>query len=192
MVVCLVAGMVIYQIATGLPRSFGVGFTWTTSPATNRTRVLYRIVNPRLVTASIFASFSIPTMVCLVVVAFGTIFLISKFKQSRKLRGSMTGSCSDEDSSKLSEKDARLVRSVIFICIIYIIGATPNVLIYLVSTAFPVLHADNPFLGNVMLCLLMLGNMFQSISCSVNIFVYLRMGSRFKQTFKKTILCHSK
>ncbi|KAK3730972.1 hypothetical protein RRG08_014251 [Elysia crispata] len=46
--VCLVVAMVIYQIASGLPRSFAVQLAWSTSALTNRTIVSYVVLNPEL------------------------------------------------------------------------------------------------------------------------------------------------
>ena len=182
----LIGGMVIYQIASGLPRSFGVRLIWMTSPLTNLTFVTYNIFKPRMVVASLLASFSIPILICFIVIVIGTIFLITKFKESRMLRGSMTG------SEKLSDKDIRLVRSVISICIIFIAGSSPSVLLYVVSTAFPSLHFDNPYLGHLTNLIQIVGVTLQAVSCSVNIFVYLRMGSRYKQIFLQMFSCGSR
>ena len=181
--------MVIYQIASGLPRSFGVRFSWITSALTNRTRISYVIFNPRLVTLSFLVSYSLPNMACFVVVILGTVFLISKFKQSRQLRSKMSGT--EEKSNKLSDKDVRLVRSMIFISTIYISGAAPNVLLYIISSAYPSLHLDDPYLGNVQTVFLIIAVVVQAASCSVNIFVYVRMGSHFKRKFREIFCCRS-
>ena len=175
--------MVVYQIASGLPRSFGVRLSWTVLPLTNRTMITYAIFQPRLVTLSFLASYSLPNIVCFVVVVMGTIFLISKFKQSRKLRDSMSGSGTQSD--KMSEKDIRLVRSMIFISVIFIFGSFPSVISYIVSTAYPSLHLDNPYLGPLNAAFLASALVIHAISCSVNIFVYFGMGSRFQNTLRQ-------
>ena len=181
--------MVIYQIASGLPRSFGVRFSWITSALTNRTRISYVIFNPRLVTLSFLVSFSLPNMACFIVVILGTVFLITKFKQSRQLRSKMSGT--EEKSNKLSDKDVRLVRSMIFISTIYICGAAPNVLLYIISSTYPSLHLDDPYLGNLHHVIIIIAVMVQAVSCSVNIFVYVRMGSNFKGKFREIFCCRS-
>ena len=182
--------MVIYQIASGLPRSFGVRIVKTISPLTNRTLLIYTPFNPRLVTTSYFVSFSLPNTVCFAVVVVGTIFLISKFKSSRRLRDSMTKS--GKSLSNISEKDIKLVRSMIFVCCIYIIGSAAGVVIYIVSTAYPTLQGDNPYLGTLITAFIVHANLFQAVSCSVNILVYFRMGSKFKKTFFQLFFCRSK
>ena len=182
-VICLLAGMVMYQIASGLPRSFGVHLTWVSLPLKNRTIISYVIFRPRLVTLSFLASFSLPNILCFTVVVMGTIFLISKFKQSRQLRDSLSRSGTQSD--KMSDKDIRLVRSMIFISAIYIFGSTPNVILYIVTTAYPSLHIDNPYLGTLNAAFLAIALVIHAISCSVNILVYFGMGSRFQNTLRQ-------
>ena len=181
--------MVIYETASGLPRSFGVRFAWIPSAVTNRTIISYVIFNPRLVSLSYLVSFSIPNLICFFVVVLGTIFLISKFKQSRQLRSTM--SRTGEKSNKMSDKDARLVRSMIFVSALYIYGAAPNVLLYVIPAAYPSLHMDNPYLGYLHSLLLLAAIVAQAASCSVNIFVYVRMGSNFKTKVREMFYCRN-
>ena len=189
-IICLIGGMFIYQIVLFLPRGFAIGYTWTISPLTNKTLIRYTVFIPQLMIISSLAAYSIPNLICFFSVAFGTVFLISKFKQSRKFRDSMTGP--GKGSHKLSDKDIRLVRSMIFICVIYIVGTTPGAIYYIASTAYPQIYIDDPYLGNLGSIFIGIGNFFQTISCSVNIFVYLRMGSNFKQTFMDMFSFQSK
>ena len=181
--------MVIYQIASGLPRSFAVQLAWITSALTNRTIVSYVVLNPELVGLSFLVSFPIPNMVCFVQVILGTFFLISSFKQSRQLRSKMSGT--GEKSNKLSNKDVRLIRSMIFISAVYICGTAPNVLLYIVSSAYPSLQVDNPYLGYLHSFFLLIVMVIQAISCSVNIFVYISMGSSFKKKLREMFCCKS-
>ena len=178
--------MVIYQLASGVPRSFAMGLTMTTSPLTNRTVVIFDFTKYRkkLSMTSLMVSYSIPTLICFIVVSTGTVFLIAKFNSSRLVRESMTG----KKSEKMATKDAILVRSVILICITYIVGSTPNVLVYFVSVIYPRYHVFDPFLGNITKFSLAIVWLFQAVSYSINIFVYLRMSSVFRQTFIQCFL----
>ena len=189
-IICLIGGMLIYQIVLFLPRGFAIGYTWTISPLNNRTIIRFNVFKPEITSVVYLASYTVPNLICFFSVAFGTIFLISKFKQSRKFRDSMTGS--GKGSDKLSDKDIRLVRSMIFICVIYIVGTTPGAMYFIASTAYPPIYIDDPYLGNLGAVFIAIGNFFQTISCSVNIFVYLRMGSNFKQTFMEMFSLQSK
>ncbi|KAK3778182.1 hypothetical protein RRG08_053036 [Elysia crispata] len=186
----LIIAMVIYQIASGLPRSFGVRFVWTTSALTNRTIISYVMFNPRLISLSFFVSFSVPNLICFIIVVLGTVFLISKFKQSRQLRSTM--SVTGEKSNKLSDKDVRLVRSMIFVSALYIYGAAPNVLLYVIPAAYPSLYIDNPYLGNLFAVFLIIAVVIQATSCSVNIFMYVGMGTNIRKTFGEMVSSRSK
>ena len=187
----LMTGMVIYQIATGLPKSLATGLTTTKSPLTNQTITIFDFTKLDLFmyTTSQFISFSLPNLICFIIVLMGTIFFIVNFKQSRQLRKTMSGS--GEKSDKMSDKDARLIRLVIFICIIYIVGTAPNTGVFVVQAAYPPLNRTDLYFGNFYHALNIVTNCFQATASSVNIFVYFRMGSKFKETFKEIFLCRT-
>ena len=185
----MIAGMLIYQAATGTPKSFAARLTTTTSPLTNRTVIFFDFskLDYFMFKTSMFVSLSIPSLICFTIVVMGTVFFIINFKQSRKLRNTMSGS--GEKTDKMSDKDARLIRLVIFICIIYIVGAAPNVGLYAVQTVYPSLNISNPYQGYFIHALYIVSNLFQATACSVNIFAYFVMGSKFKQILQQTFLC---
>ena len=189
-IVWLLGGMGVYQIASGLPRNFAVHLTSLVSPINNRTFIAFDFerFKPKLYTSSVLASYSIPTFILFIVVLCGTIFLINSFKQSRKLRDSMTWS----EKSVMSNKDARLVHMVIFICIFYIVSATPLVVIFLTASVYPEFKYTNPYLENVLYASHAVSDMFQAFSSSINIIVYFKMGSKYKEIFKQTFLHKSK
>ena len=187
-ILSLIAGMLIYQTCTGLPKSFATGLSRTISPLTNRTLIFFDFskLDAFMFKTSMLISLSIPNLICFTIVLVGTVFFIINFKQSRKLRNSMSASRGISD--KTSDKDARLIRLVICICIIYIVGAAPNVGVYLAETIYPPLHVSNPYLGYFIHACYIVCNLFQATASSVNIFVYFGMGSKFMQTFKEIFL----
>ena len=180
--------MAVYQTLSGLPRSFSFGLKMIILPTNNRTRTIFDFskYRPELFINSRFASNAIPITTCFLVVVAGTVFLIVRFKQSRQLRLSMTGSA--EQSDKMSAKDIRLIRTVISICVIYIVGVLPNVSLYAACTIYPDLNVSNPYFGKFLLLAYYVCDVFQAMSSSVNIFVYFNMGSRYKDTFRQTFL----
>ncbi|RUS84689.1 hypothetical protein EGW08_007559 [Elysia chlorotica] len=188
--VYMVVGMVIFQTACTPLRSIAFNLSLVKSPTTNRTAMVHNAENIELGLQAILYTYSIPTLVCFSVVVVGTIFLVRRFRQSRQLRGAMTRTTSG--SHQLSVKDLRLIRSVIFICAIYIVGLTRNVLLFAASGVYSSLHVGDPYFGNLKLILVGAGTLFQTASCSVNIVFYMRMGSNFKRTFQKLCLCFSK
>ncbi|RUS81915.1 hypothetical protein EGW08_010342 [Elysia chlorotica] len=203
-IIGLIAGMVVYQVLATLPRSLSLHMTSFKSRWSNRT--VYKLdrtkLDERVANATLMAASAIPTFFCFFVVVFGTIFLIYSFKKSRALRDAMTKSKTGptentgsgegsklDTGSKMSEKDLRLIRSVIAISSIYIGGETPNILIILATTFYPPFSLKNPYLHNFASALVMTGHFCQAISFSVNFFVYFNMSSKFKQTFKEIFPC---
>ena len=187
----MITGMVIYQIATGLPKSLATGLTRTISPLTNKTITIFDFtkLDLYLYTTSQFISFSVPNLISFIIALVATIFFIVNFKQSRQLRKTMSGS--GKKSDKISDKDARLIRLVILICIIYIVGTAPNTGVFLVQATYQPLNRADPYLGIFYRALNVITNLFQAAASSVNIFVYFGMGSKFKETFKEIFLCKS-
>ena len=99
---------------------------------------------------------------------------------------------SGELSQTMSDKDVWLIRSVSVNGIIYIVDAAPNVELFVALTTYPSLNISDWYLGYFTHASHIVSNLFQATVCSVNIFVYFRMGSKFKQTFKETFLCQKK
>ena len=182
--------MAVYQVASGLPRAFAIHLTRIMSLINNKRFIGFKFkrLNYQLFMTSVFASNSIPTSVLFIVVLVGTIVLINSFKRSRQLRDSMTGS----EKSSLSNKDARLVQVVIFICIFYIVSAAPLVLIFITVAVYPDFNHTNSYLKNFFYASHFISDLFQSISGSINIIVYFRMGSKYKDTFKQIFRYHLK
>ena len=181
--------MVAYQIASATPRSFAIILTRTTSLLTNKTIFFFESTNQAMDISSILASYSIPTFVCFIIVVAATVFLISRFNHSRRFWDSMVRQ--DNRTEKISNKDMKLSRTVVLICIIFILGATPNVFMFVAIIVYPELHVTMPRLGNISYVVVASGMLFHAISSSINIFVYFRMGQKFKSTFKESfILCN--
>ena len=178
-----------YQIASATPRSFAIILTRTTSLLTNKTIFFFESTNQVMDISSILASYSIPTFVCFIIVVAATVFLISRFNHSRRFRDSMVRQ--DNRTEKISNEDMKLSRAVAFICIIFIIEATPNVFMFVSIIVYPELHVTMPRLRNISYVIVASGMLFHAISSSINIFVYFRMGQKFKSTFKESfILCN--
>ena len=185
--------MILYQIATATvgffsmrlkgwdPLVFKERFPYRLSAklVTNSSGTIYSFYNVSmyLYHISTLTSGSIPTNVCFVTVTISTIFLIVKFKESRKNREKMTG------KSGNSGKDARLVGTVITICVIYIIGYLPYTLNYLAAWIFPEFTYFNAYLRNVIMLALYIGGSFQAVSSSVNLFVFFKMNEKYRREF---------
>ena len=178
---CLLVGMVLYQVATLIPHYLYISVVSVTDPVTNRTKFFFDFVNYnyRLGILSLLLSFSIPTFVCFILVTIGTIFLVAKLRQSADFRKSTAVA----RPQKISTKDKTVSNMVIAICVIYIVCLSPNVGTFLVSTAYPQFHSFNPMYRNIAQFALDVSLIFQSICSSINLFVYLKMMSKFREIF---------
>ena len=169
-----------------VPHYFFIRLVPVTSQLTNKTILVFDFLtyNERLGVLSILLSYSIPTFICFVLVSVGTIFLVIKLRQSAEFRRSMAVKRPD----KISSKERTVSRSVIGICVVYIVCQSPNVIIYLVSIVYPPAHTMNPVYGNFVFLLLALIMILQAISSSINLFVYFKMMSQYRDTCKKLFL----
>ncbi|GFN83239.1 chemosensory receptor a [Plakobranchus ocellatus] len=71
-------------------------------------------------TITMFATFTIPSVICFSIVVLCTIFLVIKLNQRARWRQSTSNAASKQDGSMSSEEN-RVVRTVVMICTIYII-----------------------------------------------------------------------
>ena len=179
----MLLGMVVYQLATVAPHYVFIRLVPAVSQLTNKTILVfdYLTYNERLGVLSMLLSFSIPTFICFALVSVGTIFLVIKLRQSAEFRKSMAV----KRPEKISSKEQTVSRSVIGICVIYIVCQSPNVILYLVSIIHPPLHAWNPVYGNIVYLLVWVILLLQATSASINLFIYLKMMSQYRDVFKK-------
>ncbi|KAK3794063.1 hypothetical protein RRG08_059506 [Elysia crispata] len=119
-----------------------------------------------------------PSFICFVIVVIATTFLVIKLKQTMKMRSQIAS-----QSDKAMSKERKVVRPVIFICVIFIVCFLPNVAKLLGTIVFPRLTPTDPYFGSLSNVLYTFTFIFQSISSSINIFVYYHMSSKFKETF---------
>ena len=128
-----------------------------------------------------FVSFSLPTNVCFIVVAIATVFLVINLKRSSSIRAKMV--------AKTTERDSRVVVTVISISLIYIVGFTPYFILHLLTIVYPPFNNENPFLQNALMVLFSFSVAFQLLSSSINVFVYLWTNSRYRTQFSTMFGC---
>ncbi|GFO06659.1 chemosensory receptor a [Plakobranchus ocellatus] len=135
-------------------------------------------------TITMFAAFTIPSVICFSIVVICTIFLVVKLNQSARWRQSTSNAASKEDGS-MSSKENRVVRTVVMICAIYIFCFAPNVITVTTMAAYPKFNQIDPYLGNLQAVCFIIAYPCHAICSAVNIIVYLRMSSRYRETFFK-------
>ena len=182
-VVCVLLGRLVYQTCAVIPHYLTMRLIPVSAPQFNRTILVFDLFtyNKRMGIISLLFSVTIPTFICFILVLVGTIFLVIKLQQSAEFRRSMT----EKQPEKISTREKTVARSVVGICVIYISCMTPDVAFYLVCQVFPQFHALEPVYGNIAMVATNVATLGQSVSASVNIFVYIKMMSQYRDTFNK-------
>ena len=125
----------------------------------------------------------IQPIVAFVTVLVCTVFLVVYLRRSSQWRKSMAsagGKTAGEDSSRKEEKVVRLVTSI---ATIFILCYNPNTLMFLNMAIFPSFSVFGQH-KNTFLTVYTLSIMANSVSASVNIFIYYKMGTRYRNALR--------
>ncbi|GFN98578.1 growth hormone secretagogue receptor type 1 [Plakobranchus ocellatus] len=154
------------------------------SPDTNKTTLVltWTEYSLHVESTTLFATFTVPSLVCFTIVVICTTFLVIKLNQTAKWRKTTANTGSKQDGN-ISSKELRVARTVVFICTIYIFCFAPNIFTITVMAMLPNFHQTDPYLGNLTAVCFMIAYPLQSVSSAVNIFVYLRMSTKYRETF---------
>ena len=180
---CLIAVMAAYELTFVCLMFVYTGPPYTPSPSSTDRK-------PYLM-----YSFSIPSSIFFVIILISTLFLVTRLRSYRKQawlkealgprRDNPNPNSSSSNSSKNDKKEQKAARFVIAICTMYLVCFTPNVAIFVTSSLiFPNLQIYDPYLGWFMQILLTLSLLFQTVSSSVNVFIYYAISSKYRVEFK--------
>ncbi|XP_012946597.2 thyrotropin-releasing hormone receptor-like [Aplysia californica] len=132
-------------------------------------------------TQGVFATtFSFVFVICC------TIVLIVKLNSKTKWRQA-TATKSDRATEGVGVKDQKVVKMVTFIASIFIVCALPSTLLFLYMVIDIDFRIDG-FYKNIYLVIWSLAFLTETVNSSVNIFVYLKMSSKYRAVFMKTFL----
>ena len=132
----------------------------------------------------IFYLYAVPSTVSFFLVVVTTLCLVVTLRRKQRWRRDTVA-----QTEKNSNKDNKLVKTIIAICIIFIACSIPTVGIFITQAVYPPFRYTDPYLGTLTLMIYRFSNVLQGISASVNIFFYYTMSSRFKKYFAEHILC---
>ena len=185
----LLLGIFLYQAVVLFINFWAFSVKLETSEATNITNLILDMstFDERLHTLAYFYAITIPTVVCMVTIPVGTILLIIKLQKSAQWR--MNTATKANQGAGVSVKEIRLIRIVVFICIIFIVCFSPNMLVYLIAAVYPSFQYRNPQFTTMFAIAGESALLFQLISCSLNFLVYFKMNSKFRTTLK--LMCSS-
>ncbi|GFN83236.1 peptide receptor gpcr [Plakobranchus ocellatus] len=178
--------VLLLQMSSIIPTYATLKLAYVQSSVTNKSSlaIIQSEYGFHIETITMFAAFTIPSVICFSIVVICTIFLVIKLSQSARWRQSTSNAPSKQDGSMLT-KENRVVRTVVMICVIYIFFFAPNVVTLTTMAAYPDFNQADPYLGNLQNICLIVGYPCHAICSAVNIFVYLRMSTKYKETFFK-------
>ena len=179
----LILGMILYQVALLIPVYMNYEIKTVTSTVDNVTMIYTELHTKSLEQIGMlwFISFSLPTFLCFITIAVGTPLLVIKLRQTVAARSSMTpGSRSTGNTAR----ETAVAKVVISISTIYICCMSPSVAFYATSFAYPRFNGTDPYYRSLACVVLFISLTMQSVSCSVNIFVYLTLSKKYKETIK--------
>ena len=145
----------------------------------------YRVY-PEKIGFYIFYLYAVPTTIFFFLVLITTIYLVSTLRRKQKWRRETA-----TQSDKSSNKENKLLRTIIAISTIFIVCAFPTVFVFMSQAIYPPFRYTDPYLGKVVLLIFMMSNTLQSVSSSVNIFFFYRMSSKYNKVFDMTF-CRQK
>ena len=180
----LIAAMAVYELTFICLMFVYTGPPYVPSPSTND-RKPYMMY-----------SFSIPSFICFVIIFISTIFLVIQLRyyqnQAWLKSAASTNSENTSRSNRNSKKEQRAARLVILICSMFLICFAPNAAMFLATTLiFPDLQVYDPYLGLFAQILFNFSVLFQTMSSSLNLFVYYATSSKYRAEFRRLIFRRS-
>ncbi|KAK3787955.1 hypothetical protein RRG08_008972 [Elysia crispata] len=125
-------------------------------------------------------SFSFPCLILFFVVLVSTTILVDRLKENLEWR-EKTAKRSNKTSG--GSKGMKAARSVAAICTIFIICFKPNTLLHVLSLVFNNFGIYDPYLGSLKRNLYRFGGLLQVLSSAVNIVVYYRISTKYREDF---------
>ncbi|GFS14514.1 chemosensory receptor A [Elysia marginata] len=176
---------------------------WILSPQTNRTTLELVVVNkPGLALLETVMHYMVGLMsvfLAFIFIVVCTVFLVVHLKRSSEWRkAAISGTATEaSDTSKVSSKkpmltkEERLVKMVVSIAAVFIVCFTPTAVYHLCQAFVPGFSLFGRH-RNLVSVLYMPTSILQSLSASVNIFIYYSMGTRFRNAFRQLLLLDNK
>ena len=172
-------------------------FVWEAVPPLNKTiLVVIRIKTPEVLllgaVVNAFAGLMQP-IAAFVTVVVCTVYLGIYLGRASAWRRATTSAAAHtvnvpgkgtQDETSTSQKEQRVIRMVISIAVVFIVCVTPSTVHIFTMGIFPQFSFDSQY-ANIFNTMFILSCLGSSVNASVNIFIYHRMGSRYKTVFRQ-------
>ncbi|XP_012943452.1 thyrotropin-releasing hormone receptor-like [Aplysia californica] len=168
-----------------IPFCFGNRLIWAFDFTRNATILKITYTDEReileaitFLTQGVFASaLSFVFVVCC------TIVLVIKLNSKTKWRQAASA---DHAMERAGVKDKKVVKMVTFIAVIFIICAVPPTVFFMFMAIEPDFRFDDTYYKNLCQTVWSLTFLTETVNSSVNMFVYLKMSSKYRAEFLKT------
>ena len=125
-------------------------------------------------------TFSFPSFICFFVVLVSTTLLVVRLRQNLEWRNE---AAKQSNQSSGGSKERKAARCVVAICVIFIICFAPNAALIVLSLVFPNFNTHDPYVGSLKRILYGFSSLLQVLSSAINIGVYYRMGTKYREVF---------
>ena len=126
-------------------------------------------------------SYSFPSVICFFVVLASTTLLVVRLMQNLEWRNKAAKQCNNNPENP---KEMKAALCVVAICTIFIICFAPNAALFVASFVYTKFSLFDLYLGNLAKIIYGLSSLLQVLSSAVNIAVYYRMGTKYREVFK--------
>lgn len=169
-------------IITVSPMYFIMYIDWKFYPNKNRTRLgLATSRHSEIVERIVMVIQAFIGGVAFLAVILLTIILVRKLGSKSSWRQTVSGIQQTPDS--ISSRDRKTMNMIVLISVILIFCYTPSVLLFLMNFIVPEFSITGKY-SNIFLVTWSFAYLFETINSSVNIFLYLKMSTKYRETFQ--------
>ncbi|XP_005099018.2 adenosine receptor A1 [Aplysia californica] len=182
----IIISIYIAMFAMVVPFCFGNGIESIFDYTTNATvlKATFTAEREELEAITFLFQGIVATTFSFVFVVCCTIVLVVKLNSKTKWRQA-TAAKSDRAAGGVGVKDQKVVKMVTLIAVIFIVCSLPSTFLFLYMVIDPSFRVDGVY-PNMFLVVWSLSSLTEAINSSVNIFVYLKMSSKYQAVFMKT------
>ncbi|CAG5120539.1 unnamed protein product [Candidula unifasciata] len=163
---------------------------WKFYPEWNQTRIgLIAYTENQAASAIVYSMLAISGLLSFIAVIILAAILIAKLRE--KSAWVKTANAQKEKAGSLSKRDRATMRMVVLIVSILIICYAPSTMLGVVTVLEPEFSPGGKYY-NWYYVLWSFAMLFETTNSSVNIFLYLKMSSKYNQTFREIFPCFEK
>ena len=140
-----------------------------------RLRIVYRVMH-------MYFS-NVVHFIALIVIWITSIFLAIAMKQNIKSRLENFG---QNSKNATQDRNERVIKTVLLIATAYLVFSTPRVVVNIASTTYQGFQLEGPY-RRTYLVLIIVGVQLSLFNSSINLFIYMKMSSRFREIVRKLL-----